>query len=54
MTLLWILGVLAVILIVGSLIYGLVGRPSARAAADRRRIEEAENRRSTETPLGPH
>jgi hypothetical protein len=54
MTLLWILGVLAVILIVGSLIYARVGRPSARAAADQQRIEEAERRRRSETPLGPH
>jgi peptidoglycan/LPS O-acetylase OafA/YrhL len=54
MTLLWILVVLAVILIAGSLIYGLVARPSMRQAAERRRIAEAESRRSPETPLGPH
>jgi hypothetical protein len=53
-SLLGILLVLGVVLVIGSLIYGLVARPSMRDAAEQRRLAEAEQRRSTETPMGPH
>jgi hypothetical protein len=54
LTVFGVLAVLGVILLVGSLIYGLVARPSRRAAADQSRIQEAERQRADNPPRRPH